>query len=111
MSPRAFRTGDSGIPAVWRLIDVLREAHKADRSHWRTFSTAAENLPEVPVNEAGPCAHVIARNARSVLKALVHTAPCADGAARMSLLSLSDWLNQEANAHGCEYPQPYHLKD
>lgn len=112
MSPRTtFRTGDSGIPAIWRLIDLMRDAHKAERSHWRTFATAVETLPDVPVSEAGPCAHVIARSARSVLRALMHGAPSADASARMTLLVLSDWLQREANAHGCERPLPYHLRD
>jgi hypothetical protein len=98
------------LPAVWRLIEVLRDASRADRAHWPSFAHAFDRFP-VPVSEAGAVAHVVAKAATRVLSQLAHAHPSGEAAMRLSLLSLSDVLNQEANANGCPYPKPFHLRD
>ena len=99
------------LPAIWQLIEVLREAHRAPLAQWRSFANSVDALPKVPISEAGIPAHFIADAARRVLTQLPHIHPSSEAATRMSLLSLSDFLNQEANANGCPFPRPFYAKD
>ncbi len=101
----------SELPAVWRVIEVLRDAHRAERIHWRSFANAAPSIPNIPVSQAGAVAHIIGKAARHVVSQLRHAQPASEASLRLTLLHLSDILNNEANAHGCEYPQSYHAKD
>ena len=98
------------LPAVWRLIETLRDASR-DPVRWASYAKASDDLPEVPISEAGAVAHMISKAAIRVLQQLPHAHPSSRAAAQMTLLSLSDWLNQEATAHGCDFPRPYYDKD
>jgi hypothetical protein len=117
MSPRPAvptRTRDDGEPAVDKLVDFLRRAHKADREQFMHFAHAVDDLPRVPATEPSAAAAMIASQARALVKQLPHVHVSAMPALRCALLMLSDALAMERGADAEANPrkyQPFYNRD
>lgn len=91
--------------ALPRIVDFLRAAHRADAAQFASYANAVDALPRVMPSEAGAVAVSAAGAAKTFVKQLPHAHVSALPALRLCILSASDVLQQELNAH---HQPPYY---
>lgn len=94
------------LPPLPRLIAFMRACAGAKREDWASLSRKVGDLPMVTVSEAGDAAFILTHAARRIVMQLPLVVVESDGAMRMTLMCLSDMLQQELNAAG---GQPYYI--
>ena len=93
--------------ALFRTIEFLRGAAQAPQSELPSYARAADDLPRVPVSEAGDCAAMLASTGRGLVRQMHRATPEA-------LVALRDCAGRMADALECEHAtygaRPWHLE-